>query len=118
MLKLFLRFAALAVIAVLLALMLGPAPEIEQTTRHLDKLAHAGAFFLIAASLRVLFPKWSFLLICGVALAAGAAVEVIQGQVGRDPSWGDLAADAIGIGLAWLSRPWLHRVRLRLIGEG
>ena len=31
-----------------------------------------------------------------VAVAYGGALELLQGPVGRDPSWGDLAADAVG----------------------
>lgn len=115
--KLFLRLAALVTIGVLLALMLGPSPGVEQSIPHLDKLAHVVAFFLIAASLRILFPRLSFVLISVATLGVGAGVEIIQGFVGRDPSLGDMAADAVGVGLAWLARPVLHRLRLRLMGE-
>ena len=42
------------------------------------------------------------LLAAALAIALGAAVEVVQGMVGRDASWGDLLADAIGVAVALL----------------
>jgi VanZ family protein len=41
---------------------------------------------------------WAALL----AIALGAAVEVVQRYIGRDPSWGDLLADALGVAAALL----------------
>ena len=85
---------------VLIALMLAPGGTIEAAEHVWDKAAHFVAFGLILWSLGVLFRRlprtWAALL----ALAIGAAVEVIQRFTGRDPSWGDLLADALGIAAA------------------
>lgn len=115
--KLFLRLAAIAAITVLLALMLGPSSGLEGSIPHLDKAAHVVAFFIIAASLRVLFTGWRYWMVCAVALGVGAGVEVVQGMIGRDASWGDLLADLVGVLLAYFARPVLHAIRVRLLGE-
>ena len=69
------------------------------------------AFGLVLWSLGVLFRRlpriWAVLL----AIALGAAVELIQGYVGRDPSWGDLLADVLGVATALLT--WLVWRRFR-----
>ena len=101
----FLRLVGAAVLLVLVGLMLAPGGTIESETLIWDKAAHFIAFGLILWSLGVLFRRiprtWAALL----AIALGAAVEVLQGFVGRDPSWGDLLADALGVATAlviWL----------------
>ncbi|HRJ62897.1 VanZ family protein [Brevundimonas sp. UBA2416] len=98
----FLRVIGAVLLLVLLALMLAPGGTIESEKLIWDKAAHFIAFGLILWSLGVLFRRlprtWAALL----AIALGAAVEVIQGYVGRDPSWGDLLADALGVATALL----------------
>jgi len=96
----FLRLGGAAVLLVLLALLLAPGGTIESEQLIWDKAAHFIAFGLILWSLGVLFRRiprsWAAL----SAIALGAAVEVIQGFIGRDPSWGDLLADALGVAAA------------------
>lgn len=100
--RLFLRLAGASVFLVLVALMLAPGGTIESETLIWDKAAHFIAFGLILWSLGVLFRRlprtWAALL----AVALGAAVEVVQRYVGRDPSWGDLLADVLGVATALL----------------
>jgi VanZ family protein len=70
-----------------------------------DKAAHFIAFGLILWSLGVLFRRIPRTGAALLAIALGAAVEVIQGFIGRDPEWGDLLADALGVATAlaiWL----------------
>ena len=100
--RLFLRLVGAVVLLVLIALMLAPGGTIESEALIWDKAAHFIAFGLILWSLGVLFRRlprtWAALL----AVAMGAAVEVVQGYIGRDPSWGDLLADALGVATALL----------------
>lgn len=100
--RLFLRLAGALVLLVLVALMLAPGGTIESEKLIWDKAAHFIAFGLILWSLGVLFRRlprtWAALL----AVALGAAVEVVQRYVGRDPSWGDLLADVLGVATALL----------------
>ena len=100
--RLLLRLAGASVLLVLVALMLAPGGMIESEKLIWDKAAHFIAFGLILWSLGVLFRRlpraWAVLLAVGV----GASVEVIQGYVGRDPSWGDLLADVLGVSTALL----------------
>ncbi|WP_417230649.1 VanZ family protein [Brevundimonas sp.] len=99
--KSFLRLFAAAVIAGLLSLMLGPVLAIERTAMVSDKLAHAVAFFLIAVCLEILIWRSTRLLPCLLALIIGGLVEVVQGAIGRDASWGDFLADFVGITVAF-----------------
>ncbi len=100
--RLFLRLVGAVVLLVLIALMLAPGGMIDTGGLIWDKAAHFIAFGLILWSLGVLFRRlprtWAALL----AIALGAAVEVVQGYVGRDPSWGDLLADVLGVATALL----------------
>ncbi|HST92322.1 MAG TPA: VanZ family protein [Brevundimonas sp.] len=100
--RLFLRVAGLVVMAVLLALMIGPYQNIEQASRVWDKAAHFVSFGTILWSLGVLFRRVPRLVLAAAAVAIGGAVELIQGQVGRDASWGDLLADTLGVAVALL----------------
>lgn len=97
----FLRLVGAVVLLVLMGLLLSPGGTIEEQLIW-DKAAHFIAFGLILWSLGVLFRRlprtWAALL----AIALGAAVEVVQRYVGRDPSWGDLLADVLGVGTALL----------------
>tara|TARA_R110002051_G_scaffold238128_2_gene298944 strand:+ start:88 stop:465 length:378 start_codon:yes stop_codon:yes gene_type:complete len=99
--KTFLRLSAAAVIAALLSLLLGPVLAIQQMGLVSDKLAHAVAFFLIAVCLEILIWRSTRLLPCLLALAIGGLVELIQGAIGRDASWGDFLADFVGITVAF-----------------
>lgn len=100
--RLFLRLVGAVVLLVLIALMLAPGGTIDSRELIWDKAAHFIAFGLILWSLGVLFRRlprtWAALL----AITLGAAVEVVQGYIGRDPSWGDLLADVLGVATALL----------------
>lgn len=98
----FLRIAGAGVMIVLLALMLAPGGTIEAEEIIWDKAAHFIAFGLILWSLGVLFRRLPRLAAAVLAVAIGAAVEVVQAYVGRDPSWGDLLADTLGVSTALL----------------
>jgi VanZ family protein len=55
------------------------------------------------------------------AVALGLAVEVVQGFIGRDSSWGDVGTDALGAAaaLGWItyrSQPASRRIRLAGLG--
>jgi len=100
--RLFLRLAGALVLVVLLALMLAPGGTIDPEGLIWDKAAHFIAFGLILWSLGVLFRRlprtWAAL----IAIAIGGGVEVLQGYIGRDPSWGDFLADILGVATALL----------------
>ena len=101
----FLRPVGAIVLVVLLGLMLAPGGTIESETLIWDKAAHFIAFGLILWSFGVLFRRIPRTGAALLAIALGATVEVLQGFVGRDPSWGDLLADALGVATAlviWL----------------
>lgn len=100
-----LRLVGAALLLVLLGLMLAPGGTIESDRLIWDKAAHFIAFGLILWSFGVLFRRIPRPLAALLAIALGAAVEVIQGVIGRDSSWGDLLADALGVATAlviWL----------------
>ena len=100
--RLLAKALALLLILALAALMLGPFQVIEQASKIPDYVGHAVVFFLITICLFVLFDG-RFLFVTGLlAGVLGGAVEVIQGRVGRDPSWLDFAADIVGIAAALL----------------
>jgi len=98
----FLRLAGAVVLLVLMGLLLSPGGTLDTERLIWDKASHFIAFGLILWSLGVLFRRlprtWAALL----AIALGAAVEVVQRYIGRDPSWGDLLADALGVATALL----------------
>jgi hypothetical protein len=96
------RFVAVAILAVLLTLMIGPFGGVEATTNVWDKAAHFVAFGLFLWSFGVLFRRLRRLWAAVLVIALGAAVEVVQGMVGRDASWGDLLADALEVAFALL----------------
>ncbi|MFJ6025642.1 VanZ family protein [Brevundimonas sp. NPDC092305] len=96
------RLVAVAVLAVLLTLMIGPFGGVEAATNIWDKAAHFVAFGLFLWSFGVLFRRLPRLWAAILVIALGAAVEIVQGMVGRDASWGDLLADALGVAVALL----------------
>jgi len=97
-----LRLTAVAVLVVSLTLMIGPFGGAEAATGVWDKSAHFVTFGLILWSFGVLFRRLPRLAAAALAVLLGAAVEVVQGLVGRDASWGDLLADALGVAVALL----------------
>lgn len=95
-----LRLLAVAILLVSLTLMTGPFGGVEAASGIWDKGAHFVVFGLILWSFGVLFRRLPRLLTAALALALGGSVEIVQGLVGRDASWGDLLADALGIATA------------------
>lgn len=96
------RFAAIAILAVSLTLMIGPFGGVEAASGISDKVAHFAVFGLILWSFGVLFPRLPRLAAAVLAVALGGAVEVVQGMVGRDADVLDLVADGVGVAVALL----------------
>lgn len=99
---------ALGLVLWLAALLVGwriaLAPGDGSTTwfEHADKLMHAVAFaaYAVLADWAGVRPRWVW---ATALLAYGVAIEWAQGSVpGREPSWGDVLADAVGIALGAL----------------
>ncbi len=90
---------------------------------HFDKVAHAGVYF----GLFMMFVPWGLgrgnprewmPFAGGSALGFALADEAHQFLVpGREPDWGDLAADAVGICLAVAvcAFGWSRRIRCRIL---
>ncbi len=100
--KYLMRLTAAVLLVVIVGAMVGPFQNVEAATNIWDKAAHFVAFGLILWSIGVLFRRLPRTMAALSALALGAAVEIVQGMVGRDASWGDLLADGLGILLALL----------------
>lgn len=105
-----LLFLLLAVAVAVLSLM--PSPP-QQAGLGWDKLDHLVAFAALALCA---FLGWrggraARVAVLLLLLAYGGAIEVLQMQVpNRQAEWGDLLADALGIGLgAVLALWWLQR---------
>lgn len=117
-----------AVITALLAVAvayatLTPVPPAAVRVQHLDKVAHAVAFFALVLPLAsVLTARASVLAVVALAILYGAAIELVQPRVGRGAEWGDLLADATGAlaGAAlgrWLRPRLLARFSRRAVGS-
>ncbi|HYC67114.1 VanZ family protein [Brevundimonas sp.] len=97
-----LRLVAVAILVVSLVLMLGPFGGAEAASGVSDKVAHFAVFGLILWSFGVLFRRLPRLGAALLAIGLGGMVEVVQGMVGRDADWLDLAADSLGVTAALL----------------
>lgn len=79
-------------------------------------LGHILFFLLIALWVQKRYHLQSFrawLLVILAALAVGGSIELIQGMIGRNASWGDVARNLTGVwlGLAWgVGRARWHRL--------
>ncbi|MDI1364670.1 MAG: VanZ family protein [bacterium] len=62
-----------------------------------DKAKHFIVFYVLTALAITALPASRFWRIGLVLLAFGGSIEILQGFVGRDASWGDLLADACGV---------------------
>lgn len=100
--KFLMRLTAVAILVVFLTLMIGPFQGAEAGSLIWDKAAHFMAFGLFLWSFGVLFRRLPRVWAAVLVIALGGAVELIQGRVGRDASWADLLADALGVGAALL----------------
>ena len=108
-----LRIIGAVVLLVLMALLLSPGGTIESERLIWDKAAHFIAFGLILWSFGVMFRRLPRVRAALLAIALGAAVEVVQRYIGRDASWGDLLADALGVAVALLIWAVWRRFRPR-----
>lgn len=95
--KFLMRLTAVVLLVVIIGAMVGPFQDAEAGTNVWDKAAHFVAFGLILWSIGVLFRRLPRTLAALSALLLGGGVEIIQGMVGRDASWGDVLADGLGI---------------------
>jgi len=73
-----------------------------------DKAQHALAFVVLTGWALLLWPHVAMRVALGM-LAYGAGLEVAQWAVGwRFAEWADLAADAVGVFVAWSLVRWLR----------
>lgn len=67
-----------------------------------DKAQHALAFVVLTGLALLLWPLHALRVLLGM-LAYGAGIELAQWAVGwRFAEWADLAADAVGVWVAWV----------------
>lgn len=78
-----------------LYLALDPAPFIGGTDS--DKVNHVLAFFTLGVLLRMGWPRYRLTLAIFSLVLLGGCIEIAQHFIGRDASFGDLGADAIGL---------------------
>ncbi|KQY85010.1 VanZ family protein [Brevundimonas sp. Root1423] len=95
--KFLMRLTAVVLLVVIIGAMVGPFQNAEAGTHVWDKAMHFVAFGLILWSIGVLWRRLPRTLAALSALILGGAVEIVQGMVGRDASWGDLLADGLGV---------------------
>lgn len=68
-----------------------------------DKAQHALAFVVLTCWALLVWPMHAFRVVL-VMLAYGAGIEAAQWAVGwRFVEWADLAADAVGVSVAWMT---------------
>jgi VanZ family protein len=99
-----LLWAGIAWIGVALALILSLWPGGAPLPFHLwDKLEHAIGYLILTLWFMGLYPKARYPQIALGALLLGIGIELLQAPAPtRSMELGDAAADAVGIGLAWL----------------
>jgi VanZ family protein len=108
-------FCLTLVVVLLLALL--PAQDVKSIGFSYDKLNHFLAFFVLCFLARSAWPRLYFIWPALGLLIVGMGIEVGQYFIGhgRDASWGDIAADAVGIIMALLFwgcwRWWLRKRR-------
>jgi len=77
-----------------------------------DKAKHFIAFYVLTALAVAALPASRFWRIGAVLLTFGVGIEVVQALVGRDAAFGDVVADACGIGALFgpiVLRTWTKR---------
>ena len=60
-----------------------------------DKVYHFVAYFCLALPLPILRPRLTIWVVLGI-MTYGGLIELVQYLFGREPSWGDFIANAIG----------------------
>ena len=116
--RLFVRLVAGLILLTLIGLMVGPFGGAQAQTGINDKLAHVVAFTIIPICLAIDFPFGRLSTLAGVSLLLGGVIEIVQGWVGRDASWGDWASDAVGIAIAVLILGALRLRGARKVAQG
>jgi len=114
--RVILRLLALLCLGTVLAgLLIDLTPLETSEPAFADKIVHALLFALVSICLAILLPSLTAPALMMVTVAAGAATELLQGLVGRDPSWGDLIANIVGAGLVLSVTLALRRRRDRRV---
>ena len=62
---------------------------------NVDKAYHFVAYFCLALPLPILRPRLTIWVVLGI-MTYGGLIELVQYLFGREPSWGDFIANAIG----------------------
>lgn len=78
-----------------------------------DKAGHFLSFYVLTILYVLAAPRAPRWAIAGLLVVAGGAIEIVQGQVGRNAEWGDWLADIAGIAFATLP-VWLEALRRRM----
>ncbi len=83
---------------------------------HIDKIMHASAFFGLTAGVLYFINRLSLsVFVASFMLFIGGAIEVLQHYVPRrSGTWGDMAADALGIFLAFILARLYHSRKCKL----
>ncbi|MBI1682518.1 VanZ family protein [Caulobacter hibisci] len=89
--------------ATAVTLMLGPFQHLEEVIGLSDKTAHAIAFGALTSLSFLSFPRMRRTDLAIAAVMLGASIEIAQLFTHRSASFGDLAADAIGVGVVFLA---------------
>jgi VanZ family protein len=112
-----LRLSFAAALVAVLVLSLWPMIEPPPLSTGWDKTNHVAAYLVLGLLGLPSWPDERTRVLLGL-IAYGALIEVLQGLGGhRLAEWGDLAADAIGVGLAGLLfTAWSGR-RRRIAGR-
>ncbi|MHB8121791.1 MAG: VanZ family protein [Desulfuromonadaceae bacterium] len=82
-----------------------------------DKLNHAGAIAVVTglAYLATQPRRWAVGAALAYGIFLGVLIEVLQGAVatGRAAEWGDVAADLVGVGAAWIAITLFQSIKNR-----
>ena len=82
-----------------------------------DKAQHVVAFVVLTVGALLLWPVASARVVVGM-IAYGAGIELAQWAVGwRFAEWSDLAADTVGVVVAWLLVRGVQRLRVKKRGK-
>lgn len=95
------RFVFIVTLLAVLVLALLPDREVDVGFTY-DKLNHVAAFLVLGVLFCLAWPEIKWCMALGVLLLVGVSIEVAQHFVGRDASFWDVVADAVGLGLSAL----------------
>jgi len=92
----------ICLVAGVIAGSLMPNPDAVMPIRLWDKFQHAGAYALLMLWFGWLYRRPWQALPAAALVGLGVALEFVQAAVGRDFSYGDMLADALGVTFAWM----------------